>query len=128
MAAVEIDVERYRENPWSWFYEINDVTNLGPGEEKGRAWAARVDGDMVGMAVAEDTFGSTFIIRIAVEQEWRRQGVATALIKGLQDEYDDLYCFIDRDNLPSMELVADLGFERGGWSPGNNLYRWSWEG
>lgn len=124
--SVAIEIESHRENPWSFFYEISDVSNLGPGEEEGDAYAARVDGEIVGMAVVEARVGRPFIMRVAILDEWRRQGVGSALIEHLQGEFDELYCYIDRANLPSMEMVAGLGFRRGGYSPGYNFYQWSW--
>lgn len=128
MSAVEIEVERYLKNPWSFFWEMDDVDDLGPGEEKARALAARIDGEIVGMAVYEVAVGRPYIMRVAVVEEWRREGVATALIERLQEMRDDWYCYIDRGNLPSMELVSNLGFRRGGYRPGRNLYQWSWAG
>lgn len=110
----DVTVERSEKRPgqvWMFFEEIRDVTNLNPAEEKEEAWEARIDGDVVGMAVV-DTIPSThaFVSRVAVVPDAREMGVGTALLEALQEEYGQLACRTRTDNDAGQALVESVGF------------------
>lgn len=108
-----IEVRETLDNPWRYFDQIDDVTNLDPGEEQGNRYEAVIDGQRVGMAVV-DTFGTAFISRLVVDPEHRRQGVATALLEHLRDRYGTLRCRVHENNDASQALVEGFGFVRTG--------------
>lgn len=112
---------------WQFFYEVVDVTNLDPAEEQQEAWEARIDGDRVGMAII-DTFPSTpFISRVAVKEEFREQGVATALLNQVHNEYGPIECRVHESNDAGEALVQSVGFEQTGESRFRRLDRYRLE-
>lgn len=100
---------------WLFFDRVRDVTDLNPAEEQQEAWEATIgdDDEVVGMAVV-DTIPSShsFISRIAVVEDNRRSGVATALIKAIHDEHGDVACRVRTNNTAGQGLVETLGFEQ----------------
>lgn len=71
-----------RDFMWEFFYKISDVKNLEPHEEQGTGWKC-IEKDtqkVIGMAVV-DTLSTTFINRIAVDESYRRCGIAIELLE-----------------------------------------------
>lgn len=120
---VPIDIREGEGDPHRFFRCTPGVTSLD-SDPWDRQWTALVDDETVGMLVAEE-FSTPHLVRLAVRKEWRRQGVATALINAVMSEYDQCYAYVDEDNVASQQLLASLGFEKGGYAPPPNLERWS---
>ncbi len=113
---------------WGFFDDIIDATNLNPAEEQNEAWEAVEDGEVIGMAVV-DTFPSdyTFISRIAVKEDYRREGVATHLLRTLNIHYGRLRCRVHVDNTASQGLVESFGFKQTGMGRYDELYLYDTE-
>ena len=116
--GVEVAVEQIRATAsevWQFFYEVPNVSDLSPHEERQETWAAVVDGDRVGMAVV-DTFPSdyVFISRVAVIEPYRQRGVGTALLAAIEDEHGRMRCRVHQDNPAGQALVDGAGFSRDG--------------
>jgi len=87
------------------------VANLDPAEEQSEPWVALINEERVGMAVV-DTFGTPFINRVAVKQDARRQGVATALLRVIEGRYGRVQCRVRKDNKASLALLKSVEWER----------------
>lgn len=101
------------------------MNDLGPAEEASEAWEATLDGERVGMAVV-DTFPSDygFVCRVAVVKQYRRDGIAAALLSHLYREYGRLVCRVHTENEASQSLVESQGFVRTGLGRYEELIRY----
>lgn len=111
----ELEVGRSSLRPgrvWLFFDEIPDVNDLSPAEEQEEPWEATVDGERVGMAVV-DTMPSDYVYvsRLAVKKSARQDGVGTAILRQLIDEYGHVTCHVHETNSAGEALVTAAGFE-----------------
>ena len=76
---------------------------------------AKVDGKTVGYIGANDILGEVFITNVAVLNDYRKQGVATALIKELinicrKNNASYLTLEVRKSNIAAINLYKKLGF------------------
>lgn len=113
-------------DPFEFFHwEVSDATPLDT-DPWDKAWEAVINGEVVGMLAVELHARTPNLVRLAVKKDWRREGVATALIDVAKGERDEWYTYVDEDNEACQEFLASQGFEEGGWAPPPNLERWTW--
>lgn len=95
-----------------FFDDIPDSGEIGPMAEEGDAYEARVDCELVGLAVIDPlTSDPTHILRLAVTQDHRREGVGTALLEHLKRAHGSLFCRVRESNDASRQLVKSVGME-----------------
>ena len=93
----------------------------------GNLYVARVDGAYAGgmviggmetgKAVFDGSFfGRGMVWQIWVEERFRRQGVASALMSRAEEDCpsDDLFTSTNQSNVPAQRLFEQLGFTRAG--------------
>ena len=83
----------------------------------GRAIVAFIDNAVVGYAALEYTFFSNgFIAMLMVDAASRRQGVATALVKRLEEmcKTDKLFASTNESNKPMQALMQCMSYEPSG--------------
>lgn len=83
----------------------------------GRAVVAVIDERVVGYAVLEYTFfGNGFLSMLMVERASRRQGVAAALVRHLEDvcTTEKLFTSTNQSNTPMQRLLQRMSFEPSG--------------
>lgn len=91
-------------------------------------WLVALDGDLVAGYIGSQTvMGETDMMNVAVHPDYRRNGIAEALIlsliKGLETEMDShsLTLEVRASNAPAISLYEKLGFEQIGLR--KNYYR-----
>lgn len=91
-------------------------------------WLVALDGDLVAGYIGSQTvMGETDMMNVAVHPDYRRKGIAEALIlsliKGLETEMDShsLTLEVRASNAPAISLYEKLGFEQIGLR--KNYYR-----
>jgi len=110
-------------SPWSFFYSVSDVTELNPAEEQGEPWEAVLDSEAVGMAMVDTSFDPPYHIdRVAVLEDYRRQGIATRLLERIKTRHGRVTCRVRTNNSASQTLVESVGFARTGDSRWPSLY------
>ena len=85
--------------------------------EAGRCYVARLEDDCAGLAVLDESFyGNAFISLLIVRPEFRRKGVATALIRHLESicPTKKLFTSTNQSNVVMQKLCERLGFARSG--------------
>lgn len=97
---------------WLFFDEIPDVNDLSPAEEHEEPWEATMDDERVGMAVV-DTMPNDYVYvsRLAVKESARQNGVGTAILNQLVEEYGHVTCHVHETNGAGEALVTAAGFE-----------------
>lgn len=90
--------------------------------ENTRLYLAFADGKVAGYMGVQIFSGEGYVTNVATLPEFRRQGVAKALIERvLQNEMDFLTLEVRAGNAPAIKLYEKLGFERVGERP--HFYR-----
>jgi ribosomal protein S18 acetylase RimI-like enzyme len=83
----------------------------------GHCLIARVDGGVAGYALLTQSFyGYGFIELLIVHPDYRRRGVATALIRACEasSPTEKLFTSTNQSNVPMQRLCETLGFVRSG--------------
>lgn len=86
-------------------------------KNSGFSCVAEADGKIVGTIFGEHDGGFTGSMRrLAVAKQYRRQGIATALVKKVVKEFEKAdipwkYCHVEESNDASIELFKSLGFQ-----------------
>lgn len=125
-AESEIEIRPAETDPFGFFYsEVPDATPLD-NDPWDRAWEAVVDDDVAGMLAVEE-FSTPCLVRLAVREEYRGEGVATALVEHAKTEQAEWYGYVDEGNEACQALLDGLGFQEGGYAPPPNLECWRWQ-
>ena len=90
--------------------------------ENTHLYLALVDGEAAGYMGVQIFSGEGYVTNVATLPDFRRQGVAKALLaRVLQNEMDFLTLEVRESNAPAIALYESLGFERVGVRP--HFYR-----
>ncbi len=90
---------------------------IGRAVAQHRCAVARVDGVVRGMMIHDDSFfGHGFIVLLMVHPDFRRRGLATALMRAaeLDCPTEKLFTSTNQSNTPMQQLCERLGFVRSG--------------
>jgi ribosomal-protein-alanine N-acetyltransferase len=81
-------------------------------ESNNKTWVAEVDRKVVGFLISSKTF-SGHIYNIAVNKNYRGQGIGTALLKQFEEfyskEFSHLWLLVHMEN-PAQKLYFDMGY------------------
>lgn len=100
----EKSIEESLKNPCSHFY------------------IAKVNNEAAGYIGVQIFSGEGYVTNVATLPEYRKQGIARALMeRALENEMDFLTLEVRKSNLPAISLYRKLGFEEVGIRP--NFYR-----
>ncbi len=91
---------------------------IGPAVAEHRCAVARVDGFVRGFVISSQSFfGQRFVDLLMVHPDFRRRGMATALMRSaeLDCPTDKLFTSTNQSNLPMQRLCERLGFVRSGY-------------
>jgi len=120
----DVEIQTASTDVCGFFLDTPGVTPL-QCDPWDHAWAAVVEGTTVGM-LAVEYFATPHLVRLAVTPDYRRHGIATALITHAQTEQDEWYGYVDTHNDASKALLSSRGFTEGGYAPPPNLVQYSW--
>ena len=103
--------------PWSESSIRESLSN-----ECSRFYLALADGEAAGYIGVQIFSGEGYVTNVAVLPEFRRRGIAKALInKALENEMEFLTLEVRESNAPAINLYNSLGFEKAGERP--HFYR-----
>ncbi len=83
-----------------------------------RIAVARVDGRVRGFVIGEDNFfGHGFVALLIVHPEFRRRGLATALMRAaeLDCQTEKIFTSTNQSNIPMQQLCARTGYIKSGY-------------
>jgi ribosomal protein S18 acetylase RimI-like enzyme len=104
-----------------------DETVLGSGRRRttiaravaqGRIAVARVDEHVRGFVISEDNFfGHAYVALLIVHPDYRRRGLATALMRAaeLDCQSEKLFTSTNQSNIPMQQLCARIGYVKSGY-------------
>ena len=120
-----MDIEKATHKEWASIIEI-DAMLVGNHNRKyfikdaikaGRCLAALTSGKVVGYGILENTFyGQGFIGLLVVHPEYRRRGIATALIRRIETicPTKKLFTSTNKSNIIAQKTYEANGFVRSG--------------
>lgn len=91
---------------------------IGEAFSKGQIAVARVDGVIRGFVITDESFFDQFYVRLLmVHPEFRRRGLATALMRAaeLDCQSSKLFTSTNQSDIPMQRLCDRLGFVRSGF-------------
>ena len=91
--------------------------HIGEWVAGGGTFIALIDQEIVGYAVLEYTFFTYgFITMLIVQEDIRRQGIATALVNQLEKNCrtEKLFTSTNESNTPMQAFLANISYERSG--------------
>ena len=115
-AVAELEIQIFSD-PWS----ENSIRSSF--DNKISCWlVAEIDGVVVGYIGSEAVLDSADMMNVAVSPDYRRQGIAEALVNGLSDalrEKDIRFLMLEVrvSNMPAIALYEKLGFTVAGRRP-----------
>jgi ribosomal protein S18 acetylase RimI-like enzyme len=121
-------IRPYKESDFIDIKSINELSHETPSPamllkaeaDQGKTWVAEIDSVVSGFIIGKIKHGKPYVYNIAVSQVYRKQGVATELIKAFEEYYSKLQkkensCFwlqVNTNN-PAQKLYFDLGYRVG---------------
>jgi len=100
-------------SPWSEG-SINDALN----NPNSHFYLAYVDGKPAGYMGLQIFSGEGYVTNVATLPEYRRRGIAKALInKALENEMEFITLEVRESNIPAINLYSSFGFEKVGTRP-----------
>lgn len=114
--AGEADARSIGELDRAWTPILDRAPRFQRAASKGRLLVAEIDGELVGYAALGRFFGYDFLELLAVRPDKRRQGIATALIRAVEERASrgKLFTSTNRSNKPMRRLCLRLGFRPSG--------------
>jgi ribosomal protein S18 acetylase RimI-like enzyme len=91
---------------------------LGEACAHGHVAVARVDDVIRGFVISDESFFGQFFVRLlGVHPDFRRRGLATALMRAaeLDCQTGKLFTSTNQSNVPMQQLCARLGFIKSGY-------------
>lgn len=91
---------------------------IGEALDQGQISVARVDREIRGFVIADESFFEQFFVRLLmVHQDFRRRGLATALMRAaeLDCQTGKLFTSTNQSNIPMQRLCDRLGFVKSGY-------------
>lgn len=99
--------------PWSRESILESLANPAS-----KFYIAQLDGNTAGYIGLQIFSGEGYITNVAVLPEYRRRGIAKALLeRALENEAEFITLEVRESNSPAIELYKKLGFERVGLRP-----------
>jgi ribosomal protein S18 acetylase RimI-like enzyme len=83
-----------------------------------RIAVARVDGQVRGFVISEDNFfGHAYVALLIVHPDFRRRGLATALMRAaeLDCQTEKIFTSTNQSNIPMQQLCARIGYIKSGY-------------
>ncbi|WP_375489967.1 GNAT family N-acetyltransferase [uncultured Jatrophihabitans sp.] len=91
-------------------YRLQCVRRLSQRPEA-RQWTLRVGGDAVGALVLDRSGPTTWLVDLAVDESWRRRGIATAALRTVLGDVDGPVALrVRTDDRGSRDLFEAVGF------------------
>lgn len=91
---------------------------IGDALGRGQISVARVDNEIRGFVISDESFFDQFYVRLLmVHQDFRRRGLATALMRAaeLDCQTGKLFTSTNQSNIPMQRLCDRLGFVKSGY-------------
>jgi GNAT superfamily N-acetyltransferase len=115
-AALLADAEAVAGLDREWTPILGRAPRFRRAASEGHLVVAELDHQLVGYAALGGFFGYDFLELLAVHPDFRRQGIATSLIKAIQARCTSgkLFTSTNTSNRPMRALCRRLGFRRSG--------------
>ena len=121
-------IRPYKESDFIDIKSINELSHEIPSPsmllraeaDQGKTWVAEIDGVVFGFIIGKLKHSKPYVYNIAVSQAYRKQGIATELMKTFEEYYSKLqkkgnnclWLQVNTNN-PAQKLYFDLGYRVG---------------